>query len=96
MNLIRRITLSLVVLMSISVFSCKKEGCTDSTATNYNSKAKKDNGTCLYPTKTDPDDPSKPADPSDPNNSSDSTDKENTITETFASLDAFKKANVCL
>jgi hypothetical protein len=28
--------------------SCKKEGCTDSTATNYDSTAKKDDGTCLY------------------------------------------------
>lgn len=28
--------------------SCKKKGCTDNTATNYNSSAKKDDGTCLY------------------------------------------------
>ncbi len=28
--------------------SCKKEGCTDETATNYNSKAKKDDGSCVY------------------------------------------------
>jgi hypothetical protein len=28
--------------------SCKKKGCTDNTATNYNSAAKKDDGTCLY------------------------------------------------
>jgi hypothetical protein len=27
---------------------CKKKGCTDSTATNYNNAAKKDDGTCLY------------------------------------------------
>lgn len=27
---------------------CKKKGCTDSTATNYSSAAKKDDGTCLY------------------------------------------------
>jgi len=93
MKSIRKITLSLLVLMSITVLSCKKEGCTDSTATNYNSKAKKDNGTCLYPTKTDPDDPIDPVDPTDPINPKDSTDKENVITETFASLDAFRKAN---
>lgn len=31
-----------------SFSSCKKKGCTDSSATNYNSKAKKDNGSCLY------------------------------------------------
>lgn len=37
----------------IVLSACKKEGCTDSTATNYNSKAKKDDGSCLYDT-TDP------------------------------------------
>jgi hypothetical protein len=28
--------------------SCKKNGCTDPNASNYNSKAKKDNGSCTY------------------------------------------------
>jgi hypothetical protein len=28
--------------------SCKKKGCMDASATNYNSKAKKDDGSCLY------------------------------------------------
>ncbi|MFA7274590.1 MAG: MbnP family protein [Crocinitomicaceae bacterium] len=28
--------------------SCKKEGCTDSSANNYSEKAKKDDGTCTY------------------------------------------------
>lgn len=28
--------------------SCKKDGCTDSSATNYDEKAKKDDGTCEY------------------------------------------------
>ena len=28
--------------------SCKKEGCTDSAAKNYDAKAKKDNNTCNY------------------------------------------------
>ena len=28
--------------------SCKKEGCMDETATNYDSKAKKDDGSCQY------------------------------------------------
>ena len=28
--------------------ACKKKGCMDSTAVNYNAKAKKDDGSCLY------------------------------------------------
>ena len=81
MTSIRKITLSLIVLISITILSCKKEGCTDPAATNYNSKAKKDNGTYLSPTKTTPANLDYPADP------------ENPITETFASLEAFRKAN---
>jgi hypothetical protein len=35
--------------LAVTTFSsCKKKGCMDSTATNYNSKAKKDDGSCLY------------------------------------------------
>lgn len=38
--------------------SCKKEGCTDSAATNYNADAKKDDGTCIFPEpEPDPRDP---------------------------------------
>jgi len=29
---------------------CKKKGCIDANADNYNDKAKKDDGTCTYPT----------------------------------------------
>jgi hypothetical protein len=37
------------VLITIQFFtSCKKEGCTDSTASNYDSKAKKNDGSCVY------------------------------------------------
>lgn len=38
----------------IAFSSCKKKGCTDATATNYNEKAKKDDGTCTYPEDTAP------------------------------------------
>lgn len=35
-------------MLVLSSYSCKKEGCTDPSATNYSSKAKKDNGSCTY------------------------------------------------
>lgn len=43
-----------ILLLSTSLFSCKKEGCTDATAINYNSEAKKDDGSCEYTDPTDP------------------------------------------
>jgi hypothetical protein len=43
----------MAVMMSLgfalSISSCKKEGCTDETATNYDDKAKDDDGSCEYP-----------------------------------------------
>lgn len=39
-------------LLGVTAISCKKEGCTDSTATNYNEEAKKDDGSCKFETKT--------------------------------------------
>lgn len=41
---------SLLALSSITVTSCKSEGCTDSMATNFDADAKKDDGTCEYAT----------------------------------------------
>ncbi len=39
----------LVVVFSLLVIvSCKKEGCTDGIAVNYDNAAKKDDGTCSY------------------------------------------------
>ena len=38
---------SLIMLFA----ACKKEGCTDETATNFDSKAKVEDGSCLYPAK---------------------------------------------
>jgi hypothetical protein len=37
-----------VFFISLILSSCSKEGCTDSTATNYDSKAKKNDGSCKY------------------------------------------------
>jgi len=41
----------LILLLAAGMFtitSCKKEGCTDPTANNYNDKAKKDDGSCTF------------------------------------------------
>ena len=38
--------------MAFGVTSCKKKGCTDSVATNYDANAKKDDGTCEFDTIT--------------------------------------------
>lgn len=51
----RFIFFSALTLGLVSVTGCKKSGCTDPTATNYNSKAKKNDGSCTYgPTYTVP------------------------------------------
>lgn len=45
-------TISLVLLSTFFAFgmsSCKKEGCTDSTALNYDADAEEDDGSCEYP-----------------------------------------------
>jgi hypothetical protein len=40
-----------ILLVAVGMFtlvSCKKEGCTDTTATNYSESANKDDGSCVY------------------------------------------------
>ena len=37
------------LLILLVLFGCKKPGCTDPTAINYNSQAEKDDGSCEYP-----------------------------------------------
>ncbi len=41
---------ALISLFIITTSSCKKKGCTDPTAINYNENAKKDDGSCTYET----------------------------------------------
>ncbi len=44
-----RLIISAILLSIVLIAGCKREGCTDPNATNYDSKAKKDNNTCVYP-----------------------------------------------
>lgn len=43
---------ALAASLTLGTVSCKKKGCTDTNATNYDSKAKKDDGSCKYVTNT--------------------------------------------
>lgn len=45
------ITVGLII--AIALFGCKKKGCTYADATNYNSEAKKDDGSCVYESETE-------------------------------------------
>lgn len=51
MKTIIQIAFSLLVIVGLTITSCKKEvsGCTDTKATNFNSKATQDDGTCNFP-----------------------------------------------
>lgn len=39
-----------MLLLFATLIACKKEGCTDPNATNYDPNAKKDDGSCIQPT----------------------------------------------
>jgi len=42
------ILLTVATIGTMTFTGCKKKGCTDSSATNYNSEAKKDDASCVY------------------------------------------------
>ena len=44
----------ILLLIAVSFIACNKEGCTDPTATNYNSEASADDGSCTVEGCTDP------------------------------------------
>lgn len=46
--MMKRFNYSVLILAFALLSSCKKEGCTDQQATNYDENAKKENGTCTY------------------------------------------------
>ncbi len=48
MKKISVLSLLIITSLMISFTSCKKEGCTDPLANNYDEKAKKDDGTCTF------------------------------------------------
>ena len=48
MKKIKLINLAVLTLAVLTFGSCKKEGCTDVDATNYNASAKKDDNSCNY------------------------------------------------
>lgn len=42
------------ILITSSIISCKKKGCTDANATNYDNEAKKEDNSCVYPISNGP------------------------------------------
>lgn len=56
--------LLIVGLSALMIMGCRRDGCTDQSAINYDKKAKNDDGSCIY---GDPNDPNNPDNPDNPN-----------------------------
>lgn len=54
--MIQKVLIYSAVLFGISFTSCRKEGCTDAAAVNYDPSAKKEDGSCVYKDPTNPND----------------------------------------
>lgn len=51
MTTLKKISIAFIVITNCSLLlSCRKQGCTDENAFNYSTEAKKDDGSCTYPT----------------------------------------------
>lgn len=50
----KKIILFSIISSSLVFTNCKKKGCTDSSATNYDSEAKKDDNSCLFDSNDEP------------------------------------------
>lgn len=48
-----RKTMMFIAVLGLAFTACKKEGCTDATATNYDEKADENDGSCMYSTPVD-------------------------------------------
>ena len=47
-KLLKDMKILILTILTLTLFSCKKKGCTDIDATNYSEKAKKNDGSCIY------------------------------------------------
>jgi len=67
-RIFRYAAIAVVTGLTLSLTSCKKEGCTDDSAINFDSNSKKDDGSCIYPVVTTPSTPITPSDTADTSN----------------------------